>query len=93
MLSRSARGLSSHINKTVLRAFGADRKDISVSSNGNIDSTGRRLQFSKEKLVDFGELPRGEIPEALNYNPKTGSTVLSNGVKIGTEVYGTQLVT
>jgi len=24
-----------------------------------------RLQFSKHRLLDFGELPHGEIPEAL----------------------------
>ncbi len=43
--------------------------------------------------MDFGELPRGEVPEALNYNPAAGVTTLSNGVRVGTEVYGTQLVT
>jgi hypothetical protein len=44
-------------------------------------------------LVDFGELPRGEIPEALNYDPESQVTAISNGVTVGTEVYGTNLVT
>ena len=27
-----------------------------------------KLQFSKHRLVDFGELPLGEIPDALKYD-------------------------
>jgi hypothetical protein len=27
-----------------------------------------RLQFSKARLTDFGELPQGEIPEALKFD-------------------------
>ena len=27
-----------------------------------------KLQFSKHRLVDFGELPQGEIPEALQFD-------------------------
>jgi len=26
------------------------------------------LQFSKAKLTDFGELPLGSVPDALNYD-------------------------
>lgn len=51
------------------------------------------MQFSKERLVDFGELPRGEIPTALHSNPVSGVTTLDNGVQVGTEVYGSSLVT
>ena len=27
-----------------------------------------KLQFSKHRLVDFGQLPLGEIPDALQYD-------------------------
>jgi len=46
-----------------------------------------RLQFSKERLVDFGELPHGEIPEALRALRPTEVQKLSNEIRVGTETY------
>jgi processing peptidase subunit beta len=36
------------------------------------------LQFSKSALVDFGELPAGEIPEALKYDRPSGIKYILN---------------
>jgi hypothetical protein len=43
------------------------------------------LQFSKQRLVDFGELPHGEIPEALRAVRPTQLHKLSNEVRVSTE--------
>lgn len=43
------------------------------------------LQFSKNKLTDFGELPQGEIPNALQYDFKSQLTKLDNGMRVVTE--------
>lgn len=43
------------------------------------------LQFSKRRLVDFGELPYGEIPDALQYSRPTTFDTLPNGVSVVTE--------
>jgi len=48
-----------------------------------------RLQFTKSRLTDFGELPLGEIPEALKFDRPTNVTVLDNGVKVASESWGT----
>jgi len=45
------------------------------------------IQFSKHRLQDFGELPRGEIPESLNSSPASHLTKLSNEVRVFTENY------
>jgi processing peptidase subunit beta len=45
------------------------------------------LQFSKHRLVDFGELPHGEIPEALRAIRPAQTTRLSNEVRVGAEVF------
>lgn len=37
-----------------------------------------KLQFSKHRLVDFGELPHGEIPEALRAVRPSQTQKLSN---------------
>ena len=41
-----------------------------------------RLQFSKHRLVDFGELPHGEIPEALRAVRPSQTQKLSNEVRV-----------
>ena len=46
-------------------------------------------QFSKYRLKDFGELPRGEIPRELEYVPRSHLEKLSNGAKIYCEEYPT----
>ena len=38
------------------------------------------MQFSKKRLTDFGDLPAGEIPEALRYSRPTFHKTLSNGI-------------
>jgi hypothetical protein len=44
------------------------------------------LQFSKTPILEnFGELPLGEIPEALKYIRPFEMTVLDNGVRVCTE--------
>ena len=38
------------------------------------------MQFSKRRLTDFGDLPAGEIPEALKYSKPVFQKTLSNGI-------------
>lgn len=45
------------------------------------------LQFSKARLVDFGELPTGEIPDALKVTAPTTFDKLANGVRIVSESF------
>lgn len=37
-------------------------------SQGRTPAQRDNLQFSKKRLVDFGELPHGEIPNALQFS-------------------------
>lgn len=50
-----------------------------------------KLQFTKSKLTEFGELPLGEIPEALKYDRPSQLTTLDNGVRVATETYDSNL--
>jgi len=44
------------------------------------------LQFSKAPIMkNFGDLPRGEIPEPLKYERPMETTVLQNGIRVCTE--------
>jgi len=68
-----------------------------------------KLQFSKKRLTDWGELPQGEIPDALQYDRPFGNfsflkfsqkkrillelSSLDNGVKVGTETWKSKLAT
>lgn len=45
------------------------------------------MQFGKQELVDFGELPRGKIPAQLQQTPEHNLSRLENSVGIATEVY------
>lgn len=40
-------------------------------SQGRTPAQRDTLQFSKKRLVDFGELPHGEIPNALQFSRPT----------------------
>jgi len=51
------------------------------------------MQFSKSPTSNFGDLPRGEIPEPLKYNRPFQITTLSNGIKVATEKTATQTAT
>jgi hypothetical protein len=44
-----------------------------------------RLQFSKHRLTDFGELPHGEIPEALRAVRPSETHKLSNEIRVASE--------
>lgn len=46
-----------------------------------------RLQFSKHRLLDFGELPHGEIPEALRAVRPSETHKLSNEIRVGSEYW------
>lgn len=44
------------------------------------------MQFSKAPIMkNFGDLPRGEIPEPLKYERPMETTTLSNGIRVCTE--------
>jgi len=47
-------------------------KDLSKQNTGAGVARRDRLQFSKERLTDFGDLPAGEIPEALKFDRPVG---------------------
>ena len=51
------------------------------------------VQFSKQALRDFGELPRGEIPIALESSPESHMTSLNNGVRVVSETYSVPTAT
>jgi processing peptidase subunit beta len=51
------------------------------------------LQFSKAKLTDFGELPTGEIPQALHYDFASQLSTLSNGLRVVTEEMDSSMAT
>lgn len=66
------------------------------SLSNPIDSTVAkrdRLQFSKKRLTDFGELPPGEIPDALQYDCPFEVSKLENGVRVGVEAWRSNLAT
>lgn len=44
------------------------------------------MQFSKAPIIsNFGDLPKGEIPEPLKYNRPFEVTTLANGIRVCTE--------
>lgn len=45
------------------------------------------LQFGKQELVDFGELPRGKIPSQLQHAPEHKLSRLENNATVITEIY------
>lgn len=69
------------------RFLGALRFGFSEVTRPNVSAPARRerLQFSKHRLVDFGELPHGEIPEALRAVRPTNFQKLSNEVRVVSE--------
>lgn len=69
-----------------LRAFFSTQVTEAGKKKDKI-ATRDHLQFSKRRLVDFGELPHGEIPTALQYSKPSSFNKLSNGVSVATETY------
>lgn len=52
------------------------------------------MQFSKAPTsANFGDLPRGEIPEPLKFNRPFQVTTLSNGIRVATERTASQHAT
>ena len=79
------------INQVVKASRGILRNRVFFSevarSSPRTPSRRDNLQFSKARLVDFGELPHGEIPAALKYTRPTTLNKLGNGVRVATEYW------
>ncbi|KRW98191.1 Metalloenzyme, LuxS/M16 peptidase-like protein [Pseudocohnilembus persalinus] len=58
-----------------------------ASKQGNNVQGKQYLQFSKKNLTDFGDLPQGVIPEALNYDLPFELSQLQNGVRVASEIF------
>lgn len=71
----------------------AGGKDLSAQNKSTGISRRDRLQFSKERLTDFGDLPVGEIPEALKWDRQTETSSLTNGVRVATQHWNGDLAT
>jgi hypothetical protein len=71
------------------RLISALRFGFSQVTKPNVSAPARReyLQFSKKHLVDFGELPHGEIPEALKAVRPTSFEKLGNEVRVVSETW------
>lgn len=78
-------------NKATFASIGS--KDISKQNTATGVTKRDKLQFSKERLTDFGDLPLGEIPEALKYDRAVETSQLNNGVKVATQHWPGQLAT
>lgn len=85
-----ARRLTKHLTskKTSSRLFTAI---VAPSPGGTGLGVLRGVQFGKQNLVDWGELPRGEIPAQLATAPVGQLTRLENGVSVATEIYGSDV--
>jgi processing peptidase subunit beta len=94
----------SKINKCLPKAASLAKKSrASFASIGSKDLSSRnvasevirndRLQFSKHRLTDFGELPLGQIPDALKYDRPHQLSQLNNGVRVATEYWPGELAT
>jgi hypothetical protein len=70
----------------LFNALRAGFSQVTKASN-SAPARRERLQFSKHRLVDFGELPHGEIPDALRAVRPYEVAKLSNEVRVGTETY------
>jgi processing peptidase subunit beta len=67
------------------------RKSAMLQTTGSqTPSLHQGVQFSKERLVDFGELPTGQIPLQLTRSPRHNLTTFKNNSRVCTEVYNTQ---
>jgi len=78
-------------NKATFTSLGS--KDLSKQNTATGVTKRDKLQFSKERLTDFGDLPLGEIPEALKYDRAVETSQLNNGIKVATQHWPGQLAT
>ena len=68
----------------LLRSLRAGFSQVTKAAN-SAPARRERLQFSKHRLLDFGELPHGEIPEALRAVRPSEVHKLSNEIRVGSE--------
>lgn len=94
----------SKFNKLIPRFTSMARKNLaSYASVGSSDISKRnvnsdvsrhsKLQFNKSRLTEFGDLPLGQIPDALRFDHESQITSLANGVKVATESWSGELAT
>jgi hypothetical protein len=86
MLLRSSLRRTKNLQNSLKRCF-SQQNQVQETVSSHLSDQIKTFQFSKENLVDFGELPRGEIPEALKYNPSFNHVSLNNGAQVGLEHY------
>ena len=77
-------------NPTYLRRLFS--KEVTKSSD-SAPAFFESIQFSKHKLTNFGELPKGEVPFALQYSPENFQVQLSNRIQVFTEKYAGDFAT
>ena len=84
-----ARRLTRHLSskKSSSRLFSTQ---VAPTTNETGLGNLRGVQFGRQNLIDWGELPRGEIPVQLATAPVSQVTRLENGVNVATEIYGTE---
>jgi len=74
----------------------SDKSVVKSAKNedSQIATTEGFMQFSKAPTsTNFGDLPRGEIPEPLKFNRPYQMTTLPNGIRVATEKTATQTAT
>lgn len=84
MLLRTSIRRSKNLKNNLRRCF-AEQNQLKETKSSDLSGQLKTFQFTKERLTDFGELPRGEIPEALNYNPVFEHKTLQNNAQVGIE--------
>jgi hypothetical protein len=68
------------------RSSASDRWMTEKDKDFKVTTKEQYLQFSKAPILEnFGELPLGEIPEALKYVRPFEMTTLDNGIRVCTE--------
>jgi len=93
MLSKFKRILPRLVNQAKSPFATAGGKDISARNVKTGVARRERLQFSKDRLTEFGDLPVGEIPEALRYDRPVEVSQLNNGVRVASQNWPGELAT
>ena len=71
MLAKLAKPFQSQISK-----FSRKFSELSAAKSTGVVKR-EKLQFSKKRLTDWGELPLGEIPDALQYDLPFGKKTIN----------------
>ncbi|CAI2365787.1 unnamed protein product [Moneuplotes crassus] len=94
-LSKRFYTIGSKALKNNMRRFAMRSMSTQVTKTGHdysIKPTGDLKQFSKAPILEnFGELQYGEIPEPLKYVRPFEQTTLSNGIRVCTEGFNSEL--